>query len=213
MNSLAAKRPFGRPLRLYPFVHPPPTCSPLFLSSFLSYSPLPSPFLPLVGSVRPVTRARYMLQAFSPPPARSGSSFHANLVDDFVRFARTPRRRSRIDRRSIVKSSTPYLSSTPHQAASSTIYRGVPYGEEAKKKEKMRKCKKYARNAQQSCSTGPEYALNASVRSRWRSNESVAQGRQQEHARECNALNLGLTTHVVQTVTTVVVDSPGGTCD
>ena len=63
----------------------------------------------------------------------------------------------------------------------------------------MRKCKEYARNAQQSCSTGPEYAMNASVRSRWRSNESAAQGRQQEHASESNALNLGLTTRVVQT--------------
>ena len=74
----------------------------------------------------------------------------------------------------------------------------------------MRKCKKYARNAQQSCSTGPEYAMNASVRSRWRSNESAAQGRQQEHASESNALNLGLTTRVVQTRRLVVDSRPDG---
>ena len=70
----------------------------------------------------------------------------------------------------------------------------------AKKQNRNAKMQKYARNAQQSCSIGPEYAVNASVRSRWRSNESVAQGRQ-EHASECNALNLGLTTRVVRTAT------------
>ena len=80
----------------------------------------------------------------------------------------------------------------------------------AKKQNRNAKCKKYARNAQQSCSTGPEYAMNASVRSRRRSNESAAQGRQQEHASESNALNLGLTTRVVQTRRLVVDSRPDG---
>ena len=37
----------------------------------------------------------------------------------------------------------------------------------AKKQNINAKMQKYARNAQQSCSTGPEYAMNASVRSRY----------------------------------------------
>ena len=61
----------------------------------------------------------------------------------------------------------------------------------------MRKCQKYARNAQRSCSTGSEYAVNASVRSRWRSNESAAQDQQQKHASEWQCLELQILTQIL----------------